>query len=740
MSSSEDSGGEGFENPFKKRKVMEESDGDEESDDGFGSMNRFMSSFVSGGTNGTSYMGSFVNAGTETLDQDVGEQRQKEKEEDTNDRPKGGASKTDHVHSERYGIGAKLMAKMGYQSGKGLGAEGKGIVQPIEQKLRPTKLGLGGVDEKTNQEKERQGIKGEKEKTKKEKSDVESVKKRNPRNVYKTMQEMEEEGLHVPSGFKHIIDMTRQEGGRVMEDMSEVSSGTVTPSGTNFDALATYDKARGQLDQVAVEWKTLQRRKEYASMQYDRVEGMLDSTLLEISRLRGVISVVEEIQKIGDDEKTIVDLLDKLQVEYIEEVKQYNLDRVAVAALYPLLENKIKDWNPIENPVMFRDVFIRLRTILNGSKLGRRASLFDSMMYKLWLPKLRAFLSTEWDVEHPTSVILLLEEWENALPQLVRSQLLLHAIVPRLKQAVEQWKPRRGDKSIAPPHLWLFPWLPYLGESMNEVVDDVKRKFGSLLASWRPSKGSPIEGLESWKELFGTNVMENLLVTHLLPRLGDYMRKEFTVNPADQDMTPLEHVINWGDFVRPSTLGVIFEEQFFPKWLDVLYQWLISPECKPSEISVWFKSWQEWFPDTIREIPAVKHGFRRGLDLINAALDLKPAERESKLQRPTKPVKTIPRKEPVSVDVPQKKPEDTLVNTFKEVVEDFCANNDLFLISLKKAHPSLGHALFKISPSPTGHGGLTCYFEDDVLWVQSKQDRSSYDPISLDELHSRLMT
>ncbi|KAA8916572.1 hypothetical protein TRICI_001198 [Trichomonascus ciferrii] len=747
MSSSEDSGGEGFENPFKKRRLMDESDSDEEDGGGFGSMNQFMSSFVSGGSSGTTskYMSSFVNAGTETLDQDVDERSQEkgEKEENENSRRKDDVGKPDHVHNERYGIGAKLMAKMGYKAGKGLGAEGKGIVQPIEQKLRPTKLGLGGVDEKTRQEKERHGIKEDKKKTtKKDKSDVaEPTRKRDPKNIYKTMQEMEEEGLHVPSGFKHIIDMTRQEGGQVLEDMSEVSSGTVTPSGSNFDALATYDKARGQLDQMSVEWKTLQRRKEHTSMQYDRVEGELDSTLLEISRLRGVIGVVEDIQKDGDDEKTVVDLLDRLQVEYVEEVKQYNLDRVAVAALYPLLENKMKDWNPIENPTMFRDIFIRLRTILNGGKLNKRASLFDTMMYKLWLPKVRAYLSTEWDVEHPTSVILLLEEWENTLPQLVRNQLLLHVIVPRLKQAVEQWKPRKNDnRSISPPHLWLFPWLPYLGDSMSDVVDEVKRKFGSLLASWRPSKGSPIEGLESWKELFGTDVMENLLVTHLLPRLGDYMRKEFTVNPADQDITPLEHVVKWGDFVRPSTLGVIFEEQFFPKWLDVLYQWLISPECKPSEISAWFKAWQDWFPDIIREIPAVKHGFKQGLDLINAALDLKPSERESKLHRPTKSAKASSRKEPLNLNVPQKKPEDALVSTFKEVVEDFCANNDLFLISLKKAHPSFGYALFKISPSHTGHGGLTCYFEDDVLWIQSKQDRSSYEPISLDELHSRLMT
>lgn len=41
------------------------------------------------------------------------------------------------------GFGSKMMAKMGYQEGKGLGKDGQGISEPIEARQRPKALGLG---------------------------------------------------------------------------------------------------------------------------------------------------------------------------------------------------------------------------------------------------------------------------------------------------------------------------------------------------------------------------------------------------------------------------------------------------------------------------------------------------------------------------------------------------------------------------------------------------------------------
>ncbi|GMF62667.1 unnamed protein product [[Candida] boidinii] len=62
-----------------------------------------------------------------------------------------------------YGIGAKLLQKMGYVEGKGLGSDGTGIVNPIETSLRPRGMGVGGVKEKKNDFKNKKNNKNNKD-------------------------------------------------------------------------------------------------------------------------------------------------------------------------------------------------------------------------------------------------------------------------------------------------------------------------------------------------------------------------------------------------------------------------------------------------------------------------------------------------------------------------------------------------------------------------------------------------
>ena len=71
-------------------------------------------------------------------------QEAKRKQEAVKAKPRSGAA-ADIGKFEQHtkGFGQKMLEKMGYKAGQGLGAQGQGISRPVEAKLRPQKAGLG---------------------------------------------------------------------------------------------------------------------------------------------------------------------------------------------------------------------------------------------------------------------------------------------------------------------------------------------------------------------------------------------------------------------------------------------------------------------------------------------------------------------------------------------------------------------------------------------------------------------
>ena len=66
------------------------------------------------------------------------------KKETVKARPKtGAAADIGKFEQHTKGFGQKMLERMGYVAGQGLGAQGQGISRPVEAKLRPQKAGLG---------------------------------------------------------------------------------------------------------------------------------------------------------------------------------------------------------------------------------------------------------------------------------------------------------------------------------------------------------------------------------------------------------------------------------------------------------------------------------------------------------------------------------------------------------------------------------------------------------------------
>jgi tuftelin-interacting protein 11 len=226
---------------------------------------------------------------------------------------------------------------------------------------------------------------------------------------------------------------------------------------------------------------------------------------------------------------------------------------------------------------------------------------------------------------------------------------------------------------------------------------------------------------------------------HILPKLALELRENFTIDPSDQKLDVLlETVMPWRSTFRASTWGKLLESDFFLKWLSMLHLWLTSEQVNLEEVGQWYEWWKhQVFPAEVLEMEGVRKGFKAGLDLMSKAADYTdqgislsklPAPMTGPQRPVSKPVRA-PKKEvtkPVAREIRE--------TTFKDVLEDLCAENSLLLVPLRTADEATGKALFRITASADGKGGVTGYIGDgDVLWLQTKR-QGPYEPVGLDKI------
>lgn len=220
-----------------------------------------------------------------------------------------------------------------------------------------------------------------------------------------------------------------------------------------------------------------------------------------------------------------------------------------------------------------------------------------------------------------------------------------------------------------------------------------------------------------------------MLLKYVVPKLGALLRNDFRVDPRKQNMEPLEKVLAWSTIIRVSIFSQLIETEFFPKWLDILHIWLIQPKVSYEEVRQWYERWKESIPENVQAMPGVSHGFTRGLQLMNKALELGP-DAPTQLPRPDHLSEKVPSspKRNGSAVAPKAKSARVQEVTFRSVIEDFAASHNLLFIPTGRVDEKSRMQLFRVSQTADGKGGLLVYIQDDAIWAPDGDEYRAITP------------
>lgn len=150
-----------------------------------------------------------------------------------------------------------------------------------------------------------------------------------------------------------------------------------------------------------------------------------------------------------------------------------------------------------------------------------------------------------------------------------------------------------------------------------------------------------------------------------------------------------------------------------------------------------FTWWKSQFPEPVLAMRGVEHGFNKGLELMNEAMQLG-TKAPNQLRKPVfTPLATKSSSKSSRSTTPIRKPvtTDPVDITFRSLAEDYAGQHDLIFLPLGRSDPQTGKPLLRVSKGVDGKKGVTVFIGQDAVFAQD--DSGGFRAVSLDEMVKR---
>ena len=89
----------------------------------------------------------------------------------------------------------------------------------------------------------------------------------------------------------------------------------------------------------------------------------------------------------------------------------------------------------------------------------KKAGFVEDLLLETWLPQVEAYVHG-WDPKSYEPLLEMVKAWQDLFPDTFKTKLVDQVLVPKLRSALLSWSPTQ-DRTMV--HLWIFPWLAFLG-------------------------------------------------------------------------------------------------------------------------------------------------------------------------------------------------------------------------------------------------------------------------------------